>query len=158
MAIVIVFGVLLLALMLFGWRARRRRQAGVAAPHAAPAELGRLLGTFDGKYVATTTAGDPLDRIAVHNLGFRGAASVTVTEAGLLVQRPGADDAWIPKAELRGWRRATWTIDRVVEPDGLELVEWMLGSRRVDTYLRLDDPAGFDAALTPLLPTERQAS
>jgi hypothetical protein len=151
MAIVIAFGVLLLALMLFGWRARRRRQAGVAAPHAAPAELGRSLGTFEGKYVATTSAGEPLDRIAVHNLGFRGAASLTVTESGLLVQRPGSDDAWIPKAELRGWRRATWTIDRVVEPDGLHLVEWALGEKPVDSYFRMATPAAFESALDALL-------
>ena len=79
-------------------------------------------------------------------------------ERGLLLARPGEVDTWIPRDALRDRRRATWTIDRVVEPDGLELVEWMLGSRSVDTYLRLDDPSGFDAALSPLIPTERQAS
>ena len=150
MAIVIVFGVLLLALMLFGWRARRRRQAGVAAPHAAPAELGRLLGTFDGKYVATTSSGNPYDRIAVNGLGFRGLVSLTLTDAGVLVQRPGNDDFWIPLADVRDRRTATWTIDRVVEGDGLELVEWNLGGASVDSYFRLNDAVGFEKAVDSL--------
>ena len=158
MALVLVLLVVLLLLLPLGWFARKRRQRAVEAPHSAPADRGAELGVFDGKYVATTASGDPLDRIAVHGLGFRSDVSAQVSALGVLLARPGEVDTWIPRDDLRDRRRATWTIDRVVEPDGLELVEWMLGSRRVDTYLRLDDPAGFDAALTPLLPTERQAS
>jgi hypothetical protein len=97
--------------------------------------------------VATTRAGDPLDRIAVHGLGFRGPIVVTVSDGGLLLDRAGSRPVWIARAELRDVRRATWTIDRVVEPDGMHLVEWALGETTVDTYLRMDDAAAFDAAL-----------
>ena len=151
MAIVLAILVLLLALMYLGWRARQRRQRNVSAPLPAPADLGAQLGAFAGKYVATTAAGNPLDRIAVHGLGFRSAATVTVTETGVLVQRPGSDDLWIPRADVLGRRTATWTIDRVVEHDGLELVEWNLGGTTVDSYFRLRDPEAFEKAFQQLL-------
>jgi hypothetical protein len=155
MAIVIAFLVLLLVLMYLGWRARRKRQSGVAAPVSAPAELGRVLGSFGGKYVATTTSGVPLDRIAVHGLGFRGNVAVDVTATGLLVTFPD-HDLWIPRADLRELRQATWTIDRVVEPGGLELVEWTLGDRPVDSYFRMEQPAAFEKAVGEL--TARKAA
>lgn len=156
MAIVIAFLFLLLALMALGWRARKRRQKHIAAPVAPPADLGAALGSFDGRYVATTASGDQLDRIAVHGLGFRSLVTITVTTSGLLVQRPGNDDFWIAKSELRDLRRATWTIDRVVEKGGLELVEWSLADRVVDSYFRMTQPAAFDAAVHQLL--ERTAA
>jgi hypothetical protein len=151
LAIVIVFMVFVLLLMVLGWRARKRRQATVATPSAAPAELGVSLGTFAGKYVATTSAGDPLDRIAVHGLGFRGNTSVTVAENGVLVHIDGTDDKWIPAADLRAHRKATWTIDRVVEQDGLELLEWNLGDKLVESYFRFDDWMDFEFAVDKLI-------
>lgn len=157
MAIVLALLVLLLVLMFLGWRARQRRQRDVAAPLAAPADLGTPLGTFDGKYVATTAAGKPLDRIAVHGLGFRSDASVTLTDTGVLLQRPGSDDVWIPRADVRDRRTATWTIDRVVEHDGLELVEWNLGGTTVDSYFRLAEPLEFERAFEQLLPNKAAA-
>jgi hypothetical protein len=151
MAITVAILVLLLVLMYTGWRARKRRQAGIAVPLAAPAELGTPLGTFDGKYVATTASGAPLERIAAHGLGFRSSVSITLTDAGLLVQRPGSDDLWIPRADVLDRRTATWTIDRVVEHDGLELVEWNLGGTTVDSYFRLREPEAFEKAFQQLL-------
>lgn len=156
MAIVIALFFLLVGLMYLGWRARQRRQKDVAAPKSAPADLGAVMGTFEGRYVATTASGSPLDRIAVHGLGFRSSASLTVAGDGLLVHRPGSDDVWIPTADLRDLRRATWTIDRVVERDGLDLVEWTLGDRPVDSYFRMAEPAKFESAVEQLL--ERKAS
>ena len=151
MAIVLALLVVLLVLMYLGWRARQRRQRDIPAPVAVPANLGAALDTFDGKYVATTIAGKPLERIAVHGLGFRSSASVTLTETGVLVQRPGNDDLWIPLDDVLDRRTATWTIDRVVEREGLELVEWNLGGTSVDTYFRLVDPLGFETALDSLI-------
>lgn len=157
MAIVIAILVLLLVLMYLGWRARQRRQNHLPAPLAAPADLGTALGDFDGKYVATTAAGKPLERIAVHGLGFRGTASLTLTDAGVLVRRRGEGDVWIPRADLLDRRTATWTIDRVVERDGLELLEWNLGGTTVDSYFRLADPLAFERAFEQLLPKQAAA-
>jgi len=156
MAIVIALMVVLLVLMYLGWRARRRRQSGIAAPAVAPTERGAEIGSFEGKYVATTASGDPYDRVAVHGLGFRASASVSVAEKGILLELVGAPDVWIPRGDVRGIRTATWTIDRVVEQEGLDLVEWMLGDKQVDSYFRMEEPARFENAVHDLL--ERKAS
>ncbi|HWR85145.1 MAG TPA: hypothetical protein VN200_04025 [Rhodoglobus sp.] len=147
----VAFGLLLLVLMLLGWRALRRRQAAVPAPAARPDELGEAIAVSGGKYVATTAAGEPLQRIAVHGLGFRGDATAAVTDRGVLLALKERD-VWIPAAELIGTGRATWTIDRVVEQDGLVTLGWRLGDREVETALRLDDPRAFEAAVQQLLP------
>jgi hypothetical protein len=152
MTIVIVILALLLLLMYTGWRARKRRQKDVAPPLTAPAALGAPLGTYDGKYVATTASGKPLERIAVHGLGFRSDATLTLTDLGLVVQRPGNDDLWIPRSDVVDRRTATWAIDRVVEKGGLELIEWRLGDTTVESYFRLAAPLEFELAFEQLLP------
>ena len=151
MGIVLAFLAVLLVLMYLGWRARQRRQASLATPHSAPAELGSTIGSFAGLYVATTTAGNPLDRIAVHGLGFRAKTVVIVANAGVALQIAGQDDTFIPVANLRELRRATWTIDRVVEAGGLQLLAWTLGEVRVDSYLRMAQPEAFEGAIALLL-------
>ena len=153
-AIVVAFLGALLLLMVLGWRARMRRQRDIVPLVAAPLDLGTIRASLAGKYVATTASGAPLDRIAVRGLGFRGNVVAVVADSGILLQLPG-QDLFIPLADLRGVRRATWTIDRVVEKDGLHLIEWMLGDRVVDSYLRMAEPTAFEQAATALL-TESQ--
>ncbi len=132
------------ALMLSGWASRRRRQAGLARPVAAPESLGAASLVVHGWYVATTRADEPLERIAVHGLGFRARATAAVHPEGLVLAVRGQQPLLIEPTALRGAGRATWAIDRVVERDGLVLIGWMLGQSPVDSYLRLPDPA--DAA------------
>jgi len=156
MAIVLVFLALLLLLMALGWRARQRRQAAIAKPLAPPESLGTIHGTFDGFYVATTVAGEPLNRIAVRGLGYRARASVTVAEAGIVLALRGENEAFIPTASLREVTRATWTIDRVVEEGGLVLVAWTLGESPqgtpVDSYFRLPDSEPILDAIALIFP------
>ena len=149
-AIVVVFLAVLLLLMVLGWMGRRRRQRDIVPLQAAPVDLGAVLTTLNGKYVATTGSGDPLDRIAVHGLGFRSNVTAVVAETGILLQLPGKD-LFIPRGDVRDIRRATWTIDRVVEKDGLHLIEWMLGDRVVDSYLRMAEPTEFERAARSVL-------
>jgi len=151
MAIVLVILAILLALVALGWRRRARRQSSIARPSDAPGTIGEQLGAFTGQYVATTIAGSPLERIAVHGLGFRGNVHVIVTTLGALVRIDGTSDKWIGATSMRDRRTATWTIDRVVEPDGLELLEWDLGGTLVDSYFRFDRDSGFDQAIDSLL-------
>lgn len=149
------------ALMLVGWRARRRRQSDVAAPVAAPEVLGPSLVTVEGWYVATTPVDEPLERIAVHGLGFRARATVSVHPHGIVLDRRGSALLYLPVSDLRTVGRATWAIDRVVEPEGLVVIGWMLGSSPVETYLRLPDRADADrliVALADLLPDTTQNS
>jgi hypothetical protein len=156
MAIVVALMVVLLGLLVVGWRARARRQQGVPAPAAPPEPLDSVLGEFTGQYVATTMANDPLDRIVVHGLGFRGRVTVTAAGSGIRLRIAGARDVWIACDSLRGIRAATWTIDRAVETDGLDVIQWGLGDRLVDSYFRLDDQTAFRAVVAGLI--ERQAA
>jgi len=164
-ALIVALVVVIAALMLLGWRARRRRQSGIAAPLGIPSSLSAALLTVDGWYVATTPAGEPLERIAVHGLAFRARATVAVHPEGLVLDARGSMAMFVPVDDLRAAGRATWAIDRVVEPDGLVLVNWMLGATAVDTYLRLperDDADRLVSAVHDLLtapdPAEETAS
>lgn len=147
LAIVIAIGVLLLALMVLGWRARLRRQRDVVPPHPVPDATGTVLGEFRGSYVATVIAGTRYERIAVHGLGFRGPVRLTVTERGVAVAITGAEEFWIPAEQLHEQRRTSSTIDRAVEHEGLQLLEWSLGQLRVESTFRLQQPREFEAAL-----------
>jgi hypothetical protein len=155
LAIVVVFMLALLGLMAWGWYGRRKRQAHIPAPLAVPADPGAIIASLEGKYVATTASGDRLDRVAVHGLGFRGTATVTVTESGVVVALHGRE-VWIPRDHLAGSHRATWTIDRVVEPGGLEVIAWRLGDVPVESAFRMPTAGALDSAVTRLL--ERRAA
>ncbi len=145
-AIVIAIIILALLGMFLGWRARQRRQSAVPVPDPVPADAGAVLFSAETFYAATTMAGEPLNRVAVRGLGFRGRATVTVTEHGVILGIAGAPELFIPVAALRSVERATWTIDRVVESGGLVLIAWTLGhgsdaATDVDSYFRVAEPA-----------------
>ncbi|MFP7760503.1 hypothetical protein [Marisediminicola sp. LYQ134] len=137
---VIVLLVVLLGLMVLGWRARQRRQATLPQPASVPADPGAELLSLEVFYVATTVSDSPLDRIAVRGLGFRARARVTVTDAGVVLAIPGENAAFLPAADISAVGRSTWTIDRVVERGGLVRVSWTLGDTAVDSFLRVADP------------------
>jgi hypothetical protein len=155
LAVVIAIGVGLLVLMLVSWRRRKARQAGLGAPLPVPAELGTAVLRTDGLYLATTPAGRRLDRIAIAPLGFRADAALTVTDRGLVVALTGSEPFFIPREDLTGFRRASWTIDRGVEEDGLNLVAWTLhgaegAGTAVESTFRLHEPRAFDDAMATI--------
>jgi hypothetical protein len=135
------------------WRARARRQAELGTLAAQPTDPGLIAFTEDLLYVATTRAGAPLERIVVAGLGYRARAVISVAASGILLQIAGERPAFIPKADLRGAGRATWTIDRVVNTDGLVFLRWVLGGAEVDSYLRSADPDALGGALSALVPS-----
>ena len=142
---VVLVTILALAAMYAGWRGLRRRQTAIGRPKPVPDELGAILHTAELLYVATTVAGQPYARIAIDPLGYRGKATVTVAERGIVLAITGAQDAFIPVQDLRTVDRATWAIDRAVETGGLVLIGWTLTGPAgqgtdVDTYLRVVDP------------------
>jgi hypothetical protein len=73
---------------------------------------------------------------------------------GLFLSIPGEDDVVLPATALRGVGRATWTIDRVVDSDGLVFVRWEWGDTLVDSYFRSVDYPADDivTALEDLIP------
>jgi hypothetical protein len=146
--------------MVLSWRARRRRHASLGVPDAVPADPGATLFSTETLYVATTLAGEPLNRVAVRGLGFRARATVTVTATGVIFGIAGTPEVFVPSGSLRAVERATFTIDRVVESGGLLVVAWTLrgaGSTDVDSFFRVTDPAHLTPlidAITGLLPAE----
>jgi hypothetical protein len=153
--------VVALTLMGLGWRNRLRRQADVEPLPDVPAGLGAALAAADGQYVASTTAGDWLDRIAVHNLGIRTNAELSVHREGALFERAGAGPVFIPAASLTGVRQESGMAGKFVEKDGLLVLSWMLGSHELDTGFRTrhaDDKTTLLNALQELISAAPQAN
>jgi hypothetical protein len=149
----------LFLLMRAGWRARGKSQSALPAPTPAPVGLAAASFERDLFYVATSKAENPLDRVVVRGLGFRGRAVVEVHPEGVVLDIAGATPILLERATLRDVGRATWTIDRVVETDGLIRIGWRLGDADVDTYLRdSGDPREVIDAIETLVPDAPPAS
>jgi hypothetical protein len=138
------------ALIGMGWRNRLRRQSDIEQLPAVPPELGAPLVAADGQYVASTTAGDWLDRIAVHGLGIRTNARLTVHPEGVLMDRSGAPALFIPTATLSGIRQDSGMAGKFVEKDGLLVLSWTLGAHQLDTGFRTRRAADKPALLQTL--------
>ncbi len=149
-----------LTLIAVGWRNRLRRQSDVEPLPDVPADLGTPLAAADGQYVASTTAGDWLDRIAVHHLGIRTNAELSVHPEGVLFDRSGAGPVYIPAGQLTGVRQESGMAGKFVEKDGLVVLSWMLGSHELDTGFRTrraDDKTILFNALQNLISAAPQA-
>jgi hypothetical protein len=151
-AVVILLVVVAVFVLLWrGWLARQKRQADLGEPQSPPADLGAAIFTEDLLYVASTRAGAPLDRVTIAGLGFRARAIITTAQAGIVLDLAGRGPVFIPTSAIRGVGRATWTIDRVVDADGLIFVRWVLGTTEIDSYLRSSDPDRLVTALSTLV-------
>jgi hypothetical protein len=137
-------------LIWIGWRGRLRRQSGIEQLPAVPDMLGQPLISADGQYVASTTAGDWLDRIAVHGLGIRTNAELSIHPEGVLLDRSGARPLFIPAASLAGVRQDSGMAGKFVEKDGLLILSWTLGTHALDTGFRTRRAADKPAVLQQL--------
>ncbi|HEY1106356.1 hypothetical protein MUN74_17420 [Agromyces endophyticus] len=133
-------------LVLRSWRRRTTRDAALSA-HPLPAALGAPSLEAEVLYVATTPAGEPLERLAVPGLAFRGSGRVEVGAEGVALRIAGEPVSFIPADRLIGAATATYAIDRAVEPEGLIAVSWIAAlddaeaePPRVDSYLRARYP------------------
>ena len=121
-------------LMWRGYRHRAGRQADLPQPaSAAPGEGLDPDEGVEGIYASTTTHGDWLDRIAVHGLGVRSNAMLTVANEGVFFAREAAPDLFIPAADIVGAELAPGIAGKVTGGDGVVLVTWRLGERTLDT-------------------------
>jgi hypothetical protein len=161
--VALTFGIIVVvvALMALGWRNRLRRQADVPAPPELPADPGPALYEAEGQYVATTTAGDWLDRIAVHGLGMRGNAVAAVHTGGVSITRTGARTVFIPRTDLVSVQLTSGMTGKFVEKEGLVVITWRLGPERLDTGFRTRHAASkaqLVAAVAALVPAEPPAT
>ena len=158
-------------LMLRSWRRRTRRDEALTA-YALPASLGEPTLATEVLYVATTPASEPLERLAVQGLAFRGAGRVEVMPEGVALRIAGEPVSFIPADRLTGAATASYAIDRGVEPEGLIAISWIAATSetteaeppRVDSYLRARYPgdqarilrAIDDIAAAPAAPRPEQ--
>jgi hypothetical protein len=145
--------------MFRGWRNRQSRQADLAPLPEVPEDLSTQRGV-EGVYVATTTAGDWMDRIAVHELGVRSTADLAVTDAGLIFHRQGAADVFIPADHLTGVRTDRGIAGKVTaEKSGLVVVSWIHAGRELDTGFRprrKADTAPLTESISTLIGAEQR--
>ena len=133
------------ALMWRAWRRRGERQSDLPELPALPERSGEALAEMSGRYHASTTAGDWLDRIVARGLGTRSLADLTLTEQGVEVRRPAAADFLIPTAALRGARLDRGIAGKVVPEGGLLVITWSHGDRLIDSGFRSEHPAEHPA-------------
>jgi hypothetical protein len=144
----LAIAVVVFVLLAIGWRNRLKRQADVEQLPPVPAAPGEPLAVAEGQYVATTTGGDWLDRIAVHGLGIRTNSTLAVYPHGVLFDRSGAPALYIPAGSLAGVRQDSGMAGKFVEKDGLLVLTWTHGSRELDTGFRTRRAADKDVLYT----------
>ncbi|MFE9002033.1 hypothetical protein ACFYOY_07840 [Streptomyces sp. NPDC007875] len=139
-------------LMREGWKWRGTLQGDLPELPQAPSEPGDPRFTMSGRYHGSTTAGQWLDRIVAHGLGTRSRVELTLTDQGVSVVRPGAQDFFIPAAQLRGARLDKGIAGKVLAEGGLLVITWQLGEKLIDSGFRSDHaaehPAWVDALTT----------
>lgn len=134
-------------LMRQGWKWRGRLQSGLPGLASTPDGFadGEKLLTLTGRYHASTTAGQWLDRIVAHGLGTRSRVELTLTAQGLDVVRPGAADFFVPAAALREARLDKALAGKVLPEGGLLVVTWEHGGTLIDSGFRSDHAAEHQA-------------
>ncbi len=134
--VLVVFGVIALVLlgMRRGWLRRARSQEDLPEP---PMPGGNPEGV-SGVFLGSTSHGDWLDRVVVHDLGVRSRVRAQVLPEGVALWREGARDLLIPTASLRGAGMARGIAGKAYERDGVLVITWDLGGRLIDTGLRAD--------------------
>jgi hypothetical protein len=83
-----------------------------------------LFGPVEATYVSSTLHGDWLARVGAHQLGDRALARVSVLEAGVLVERDGPRDVWVPVETIRSAQLAPGMAGKYVGADGLVVLTW----------------------------------
>ncbi|MFJ9580191.1 hypothetical protein ACIRQF_27885 [Streptomyces sp. NPDC101191] len=132
-------------LMRQGWKWRGSLQSGLPALPEVPEAPGEARLTLAGRYHGSTTAGHWLDRIVAHGLGVRSRAELTLTDQGVAVVRPGANDFLIPAGALREARLDKGIAGKVLTEGGLLVVTWTHGDTLLDSGFRSDRAADHAA-------------
>lgn len=134
--ILLLVTVALMYLMLRGWNNRGRRIVVDELPElpAGPWQEG---GSTTGIYVTTTLAGMPYERVVTRGLGVKAAVEVYVRADGVVLQRQGATDLFIPRADLQQVRTTSGMIGKFAAPDSIVVLRWSAGSTLVDTGVHI---------------------
>lgn len=133
----ILLAVVIIAAILFAWRARLRRDSGISAPLGVP-EHAEVTERVEVLYVATTRHDEPLERVAVKPLEYRARGELVLTDRGAALSLDGSPTVFLASERLVAADLATVAIDRVVEPNGLVRIVWRESSGiLLDSFLRV---------------------
>ncbi|MEV0891046.1 hypothetical protein [Promicromonospora sp. NPDC050262] len=148
-------------------RLAQRTTTVVPVPPSPPADSPGAVrfGPVEAIYVSTTLHGDWLARVGAHGLGDRSHAVVTVHRTGVLIERDGTDDLWLPVSTIRSAGLAPGMAGKYVGADGLVVLTWAVPeadgvpAALVDTGLRprrAQDRGGLVDAVRHLLADRQQ--
>jgi hypothetical protein len=147
--------------VLKGWRSRQRRQGDLPPPPALPDDAGPVVvGATRGLFVGTVFEGDWLDRVAVHRLSDRSAGWLTVRSRGVVLERDGGDELWLPFDAVVDAVPGDALAGKVVGREGMLVLTWQLGSRTLQSGFRADDHSAHRRladAVRAHLPTDARA-
>ena len=152
----LLFAGVFYALMLKGWRNRQRRQADLPEPPRASGGGRVVVAGVPGLFVGTTSAGDWLDRIAVHHLSDRATGELVVADDVVHVDREGLPELFLPFTSITEVTIEQSLAGKVVS-GGMLVVTWRLGARTLASAFRATDSvahARLRDAITSLLPVE----
>lgn len=122
----VLLAVLILAGMWWGWRSRSRRDAGILDASPARSLCGEVVAQFPRVgYVSTTPADNPLERVALPGLRYKGWAEVAVYRDGVEITVVGEAPVQLDVAQIRGVGAASGRVGKAVERDGLALLRWL---------------------------------
>lgn len=137
--LVVMFG-LLVGLAYAAWRRKQRMQESqFSEPLEALEFFGELLTSAKIQYVATTFAGNALERINAYGLGHRGFGQLLVFTEGALIVRNGERPIALDRTQLLSVSKTQTVIDKSVEPNGLLSINWLQDNVELASHLRLVD-------------------
>ena len=149
-------GLILLAMN--SWRHRRREQSmAFSEPVASLGPASAKDETAEVQYVATTIGGEPLNRVTAYGLGFRGRASITANEAGVVIDRRGERSLGMASRQIESVNFAQVALGRAVEKDGLVAINWIQDTTALTTVLRFQSAADRNRILRACTALSRKA-
>lgn len=154
----------LLALVIFwamrsGWKKRIERQQETTLLAEVPESYQEASSQLavPGVYVATTSLGDWLDRIATNTLGVKAKGTFFVFEDAAIIARDGAQDLYIPASSILAVRTESGMSGKFLRGEGLVVVSWTLDKTPVDTGFKTQFAADQESLLAALRALAPQA-
>jgi hypothetical protein len=156
--VLIILGVLLL--MLRSWRKMRKGDRLGLSDLPAPmieAPQGFEPGEeIEALFLGTSVHGQWLSKVLIHDLGTRSRARVSWDSRGILFERSGASDVYIPRTSLVEVTLGSGVAGSVRAKDSVVIFVWNLGEYRIATGVRADTAQGHQQ-LIGLLESEMRA-
>lgn len=129
--------------MWFGWRSRTRRDVVISTSASAP--RGERIARFeDLMYVSSTPAGEPLTRLAIPGLKYRGRSTLDVHTDGIAITVAGEHAVYLNAQDVTGVSVASTRVGKAVEPGGLTLISWVRSGREIESSFRAKNHAEQD--------------